>query len=116
MTYWACRLRLARHADPTERIALIIQARSDPSCQAPPMGSVSAQPPQGSGAVDILDDGYVYGWCGVTKRLIDIDDELLNSAARELGTSGVSDTVRTALRRAATAVYLRPRGSPQRSD
>jgi Arc/MetJ family transcription regulator len=39
----------------------------------------------------------------VTKRLIDIDDELLDSAARELGTSGVSDTVRTALRQAATA-------------
>ena len=39
----------------------------------------------------------------MTKRLIDIDDELLDNAARELGTSGVSDTVRTALRQAATA-------------
>jgi Arc/MetJ family transcription regulator len=39
----------------------------------------------------------------VTKRLIDIDDELLEGAARELGTSGVSDTVRTALRQAASA-------------
>jgi len=39
----------------------------------------------------------------VTKRLIDIDDDLLDGAARELGTSGVSDTVRTALRQAATA-------------
>ncbi|MGI8868413.1 MAG: DUF2191 domain-containing protein [Mycobacteriales bacterium] len=39
----------------------------------------------------------------MTKRLIDIDDELLDSAARELGTDGVSDTVRTALRQAATA-------------
>lgn len=39
----------------------------------------------------------------MTKRLIDIDDELLDSAARELGTSGVSDTVRIALRQAATA-------------
>jgi Arc/MetJ family transcription regulator len=39
----------------------------------------------------------------VTKRLIDIDDQLLDSAARELGTSGVSATVRTALRQAATA-------------
>jgi Arc/MetJ family transcription regulator len=38
----------------------------------------------------------------VTKRLIDIDDELLDGAARELGTSGVSDTVRSALRQAAS--------------
>ena len=43
------------------------------------------------------------GCCAVTKRLIDIEDDLLDSAARELGTSGVSDTVRTALRHAATA-------------
>ena len=41
--------------------------------------------------------------CGVTKRLIDIDDELLERAGRELGTSGVSDTVRTALAHAAAA-------------
>lgn len=39
----------------------------------------------------------------MTKRLIDIEDGLLASAARELGTSGVSDTVRTALRQAAVA-------------
>jgi Arc/MetJ family transcription regulator len=51
----------------------------------------------------MLDPEVVYGWCGVTKRLIDIDDELLDSAARELGTSGVSDTVRIALRQAAAA-------------
>ncbi|MET8425364.1 type II toxin-antitoxin system VapB family antitoxin [Nocardia sp. NPDC059091] len=34
----------------------------------------------------------------MTKRLIEIDDELLDSAQRELGTTGVSDTVRAALR------------------
>lgn len=39
----------------------------------------------------------------MTKRLIDLDDELLESAQRELGTSGVSDTVRAALRQAAAA-------------
>ncbi|TQM30678.1 DUF2191 domain-containing protein [Nocardia bhagyanarayanae] len=39
----------------------------------------------------------------MTKRLIDIDDELLDAAQRELGTSGVSDTVRAALRAAAAA-------------
>ena len=39
----------------------------------------------------------------MTKRLIDIDDELLDAAARELGTAGVSDTVRTELRQAAVA-------------
>ena len=37
----------------------------------------------------------------MTKRLIDLDDELLAAAQRELHTSGVSDTVRTALRLAA---------------
>jgi hypothetical protein len=37
----------------------------------------------------------------VTKRLIDIYDELLASARRELGTTGIADTVRTALTLAA---------------
>ena len=36
----------------------------------------------------------------MTKRLIDLDDELLSSAQRELGTRGVSDTVRAALQHA----------------
>ncbi len=35
------------------------------------------------------------------KRLIDLDDDLLASARRELGTTGVSDTVRIALQLAA---------------
>jgi Arc/MetJ family transcription regulator len=39
----------------------------------------------------------------LTKRLIDLDDELLASAQRELNTTGVSDTVRAALRHAAGA-------------
>ncbi|TLF76022.1 DUF2191 domain-containing protein [Nocardia cyriacigeorgica] len=39
----------------------------------------------------------------MTKRLIDIDDDLLEAAQQELGTSGVSDTVRAALRSAAVA-------------
>jgi Arc/MetJ family transcription regulator len=39
----------------------------------------------------------------VTKRLIDLDDELLARAQRELSTTGVSDTVRAALRQAASA-------------
>lgn len=37
------------------------------------------------------------------KRLIDLDDDLLMEAQRELGTTGVSDTVRAALRQAAAA-------------
>lgn len=37
----------------------------------------------------------------VTKRLIEIDDELLETARQELGTSGIADTVRTALQLAA---------------
>jgi Arc/MetJ family transcription regulator len=39
----------------------------------------------------------------VTKRLIDLDDELLAEAQRELHTTGVSDTVRQALRQATAA-------------
>lgn len=38
----------------------------------------------------------------MTKRLIDIDDELLAAAQRELDTAGIADTVRSALRLAAT--------------
>ncbi len=38
---------------------------------------------------------------GMTKRLIEIDDELLESARQELGTSGITDTVRSALQFAA---------------
>ncbi|RNI25253.1 DUF2191 domain-containing protein [Flexivirga caeni] len=37
----------------------------------------------------------------MTKRLIELDDDLLAAAQQELGTSGVSDTVRCALRQAA---------------
>ena len=37
----------------------------------------------------------------MTKRLIDLDDELLSSAHRELGSNGVSDTVRAALQHVA---------------
>ena len=39
----------------------------------------------------------------MTKRLIDLADELLARAQRELNTSGVSDTVRAALGQAASA-------------
>jgi Arc/MetJ family transcription regulator len=39
----------------------------------------------------------------VTKRLIDLDDDLLARAQHALNTSGVSDTVRAALREAASA-------------
>ena len=44
----------------------------------------------------IADDGET-----VPKRLIDLDDDLLAAAKRELNTTGVSDTVRTALQQAA---------------
>jgi len=37
----------------------------------------------------------------MTKRLIDLDDDLLAAAQRELKTTGVSDTVRMALQQAA---------------
>jgi Arc/MetJ family transcription regulator len=39
----------------------------------------------------------------VPKRLIDVDDDLLKVAQRELGTPGVPDTVRAALQQAAAA-------------
>lgn len=50
-----------------------------------------------------LERQNIYRWCRVTRLLIDIDDQLRDRAAREIGTSGVSDTVRTALRQAASA-------------
>ncbi|MFT9635653.1 type II toxin-antitoxin system VapB family antitoxin [Mycobacteroides abscessus subsp. abscessus] len=37
----------------------------------------------------------------MTKRLIDLDDELVETAQRELGTSTITETVRAALREAA---------------
>lgn len=37
----------------------------------------------------------------MTKRLIDLDDDLLAAAQKELNTSGVTDTVRLALQQAA---------------
>jgi Arc/MetJ family transcription regulator len=40
----------------------------------------------------------------VVKRLIDLDDELLERAQSQLGTSGVSDTVRTALAQVTASV------------
>ncbi|MDQ2845602.1 MAG: type II toxin-antitoxin system VapB family antitoxin [Actinomycetota bacterium] len=39
----------------------------------------------------------------MTKRLIELDDDLLAEAQRELHTAGVSDTVREALRQTAAA-------------
>ncbi len=39
----------------------------------------------------------------MTKRLVDLDDTLLDEARAALGTAGVSDTVRAALRAAADA-------------
>jgi Arc/MetJ family transcription regulator len=39
----------------------------------------------------------------MTKRLIDLDDDLLADAQQQLGTTGVSDTVRAALRQATSA-------------
>jgi Arc/MetJ family transcription regulator len=39
----------------------------------------------------------------VTKRLIDLDDEVLAAARAALHTQGVTDTVRSALRAAAAA-------------
>ena len=44
----------------------------------------------------------------MTKRLIDLDDELLADAQRELNTTGVSDTVRTALKQATARSALEP--------
>ena len=39
----------------------------------------------------------------MTKRLIELDDDLLAQAKRELHTEGISDTVRAALRYAAAS-------------
>ena len=59
----------------------------------------------------------------MTKRLIDLDDELLADAQRELNTTGVSDTVRTALKqatarsaRARQVIWLREGGLAAMAD
>lgn len=59
----------------------------------------------------------------MTKRLIDLDDELLAEAQRELNTSGISDTVRAALRQVASAAararqvtWLREGGAEAMAD
>lgn len=39
----------------------------------------------------------------MTKRLIDVDDELLDAARTALNTQGITETVRSALREAAAA-------------
>jgi hypothetical protein len=44
----------------------------------------------------------VYRRYSMTKRLIDIEDDLLGAAKVELGTTGIADTVRSALQLAAT--------------
>ena len=46
---------------------------------------------------------YIHEDGEMTKRLIDLDDDLLAAAQKELKTSGVSDTVRMALQQAAAA-------------
>lgn len=51
----------------------------------------------------ILGLGRIYTEAAMTKRLIDLDDELLASAQEFLGTSGITDTVRAALQYAAEA-------------
>ena len=55
--------------------------------------------------------------------MIDLDDELLAAAQRELNTTGVSDTVRAALRQAANAAararqvsWLREGGLAEMAD
>ncbi|WP_243747927.1 DUF2191 domain-containing protein [Mycolicibacterium sp. CBMA 226] len=44
---------------------------------------------------------YTHGDRLMPKRLIDLDDDLLAAAQKELNTTGVSDTVRIALQQAA---------------
>jgi Arc/MetJ family transcription regulator len=57
-----------------------------------------------------LDDRPVYPWrdpdiqeSDMTKRLVDIDDEILDEARRALGTTTLKDTVNQSLRNAAEA-------------
>lgn len=44
----------------------------------------------------------------MTKRLVDLDDDLVENAKRELGTTTLAETLRTALREAA-AIRARSR-------
>jgi Arc/MetJ family transcription regulator len=49
----------------------------------------------------------MYRRCGVTKRLIDLGDDMLHIAQRELARTGISDTVRQALQHATAAAARR---------
>lgn len=53
--------------------------------------------------IDLLPQAIYEGGGVMTKRLIELDDELLAEAQRQLQTKGVSDTVREALRQTAAA-------------
>jgi Arc/MetJ family transcription regulator len=51
---------------------------------------------------------FVYtAGAGVTKRLVDIDDEELDAARKALNTSGIKETVTTALREAVAGAARR---------
>ena len=57
---------------------------------------------QCAGRIYSMQQQYIFaGKAPVPKRLIDLDDDLLAAAQRELSTTGVSDTVRIALQQAA---------------
>jgi Arc/MetJ family transcription regulator len=49
----------------------------------------------------------IYGEVGMTKRLIDIDDEVLGEARRVLGTSTLKDTVNASLAETVQAAHRR---------
>lgn len=75
-----------------------------------PAYSIAAYSPFTAGVADwartriySTETSYIREGGEMTKRLIDLDDDLLAAAQKELKTSGVSDTVRIALQQAAAA-------------
>jgi Arc/MetJ family transcription regulator len=77
----------------------LVQPDAEKRCRAPLRPGVAPLFYTASGLHIYAGEGRLR----VTKRLIDLDDELLASAQRELNTTGVSDTVRAALQQAASA-------------
>jgi Arc/MetJ family transcription regulator len=94
-----------RGRDSTSPACCALALTSSPQQSRDPIGIalrvIDAMTRMGTEYILLLN--VIYGGSWMTKRLIDLDDELLARAGRELATSGVSDTVRLALQQATPA-------------
>ena len=69
---------------------------SEPSARWPPSAGIQASTLR----LRVYTDRPTVYTVGVAKHLVDLDEEMLDSARAELGTTTIKDTVNEALRRA----------------